>query len=297
MEFRSLAFAGLLGIAALGVGASSANAQIQPIEVPVIGAGPSGELICMGPYGAAPCATIIQWYSSQGFYAVVVGAPQAGQSQPQPGRGRRNCRGCDDAPVGAPRPTGFPEEFVVVSSRIDNVMEQSSVFDVAKACTDNPTCMTMMRAASAYFQVPVDKVVSAAALLATRRDGEGTFMDVGLPSGYAYCRSTMSLVSIVPRDGPRGSTFLAQARPNGLYVETWTPRRSNFEGRSWVEADFTIVGVRQDAAEAAYSSGRCYRPASRALFFCRGSGCEGGAQDNGQNVHTGSAPSAGSRNQ
>lgn len=186
-------------------------------------------------------------------------------------------------------------EYIVVSSHIDNVRNQHSIFDVSRHCIDNTKCKLLLQAGSAYFGIPLDRIVATAALLSTTQQGEGTYMTIRLPSGYVYCRAAMRMTSIVPHDGPRGSLFMAMTRNDGMYAETWTPVLPWGEGRSWVEADISVVGVRTDVAGQAYASGRCLRPGNRALFYCRGGGCVN-TEDRGQSVNTSSPPGANSHN-
>ena len=119
-------------------------------------------------------------------------------------------------------------------------------------------------------------------------------MTIGLPQGYQYCKSQMRMVSIVPNDGPRGSTFLGRVDPTSVYVETWTPVQGIGAGRSWVEAEMTVLGVRSGIAEQSYRDGTCNRPGNRHIFYCRGSGCVS-TNDDGQAVSASSPPGAGSR--
>jgi hypothetical protein len=186
-------------------------------------------------------------------------------------------------------------KFVVVGSHIDNVRDQTTIFQTASECNESYICKSALAAISNASGIPVDKAVTALALLATTKDGEGTFMNINLPAGYSYCSSSMSLTSIVPRDGPEGSTFLGRADATGLYSETWTPNQVFGGGRSWVEGDLTVVGVSSASAQAAYASGECHAPNSRIVFYCRGSGCEGGALDRGQALDASTRPGAGSR--
>ena len=186
-------------------------------------------------------------------------------------------------------------DFVVVSTKIDNVRDQKNVFQVAQECDNNSICTALMTAASSYFQIPIDKLVSGTALLANNKSGEGTFMTIGLPSGYSYCKSQMRMVSIVPRDGDRGSTFLGRADAKGMYAETWTPVQGIGQGRSWVEAEITLVGVLDSLASWSYSSGTCRKPESRNLFYCRGGGCVN-TNDDGQRVPSAARPPANGRN-
>ena len=183
-------------------------------------------------------------------------------------------------------------DFVVTNVYIDNVRQPKSVLDIARDCANNPGCAVFLKAVDNYFQIPVSRVVSVGAALAPSQQGEGTYVTATLPSGYAYCKATMKMTSIVPHDGPRGSLFMAMSKPNGLYYETWTPVLPITEGRSWVEAGVSIVGIRQDLAASAYANGTCFPP-ERALWYCRGGGCTD-TEDRGQAKDTSSPPGANS---
>ncbi len=189
-------------------------------------------------------------------------------------------------------------EYVVVRAHIDNVMTPHTVFDVAADCTGNEMCAAALQAISSISGYPIDKAVAVAAVFSTANYGEGTGITVQLPAGYRYCSARFELTSIVPRDGDRGSTLLLEARDNGLFLETWTPRRNPFDGRSWVEGHATVVGVRSDLADAAYP-GRtpCYQGNNRHFLWCRGSGCEGQIVDVGRRIDMSGPPGAGQRRQ
>src|SRR3982751_5363263 len=133
-------------------------------------------------------------------------------------------------------------EYVLIASHIDNVRQQTTIFQSAAQCTETPLWVALAKAITAASGVPVSTIVSVAAKLSTDPQGEGTFMHLRLPDRYAYCSSSMRLTSLVPHGGARGSTFLGRADPDGLYSETWTPVMPPFEGRSWVEGDLTVVG-------------------------------------------------------
>ena len=190
-------------------------------------------------------------------------------------------------------------DFIVISTKVDNVRNAKSIFTTAEECGKNSACLAILKLASNYFGIPIDKAVASAALLAVKQDGEGTYIDIKLPSGYSYCKATINTVSIVPKDGPRGSTLLARADNNQLYIETWTPILPVGQGRSWVEADIAILGVRNDIAEREYGTfGDCEKPSSRVILYCRGGGCESPktTEDNGQSVNAAVRPTANSRN-
>lgn len=164
-------------------------------------------------------------------------------------------------------------DFITANIYVDNVRAPKNVLDIARDCSNNPACVAIFKAADNYFQVPASKVVSIAATLAPKSVDEGTYVFAKLPPDYTYCKSTMHMVSIVPHDGPRGSTFMGQSRDDGLYYETWTPKQPIGGGRSWVEAGISILGVRRELASEFYASGKCYSP-QRVLWYCRGGGCK-----------------------
>lgn len=196
------------------------------------------------------------------------------------------------------RPTFIPPEFVASKIRVDQVMQPKNMLTVASECNNNNSCKAAAKAISAYFELPVDKTITAMAYLAPTREGEGWNSTMSLPSGYVYCSSSMQMISITPHDGPRGSLWRGATDPKGLYLEAWTPTQGFGGGRSWVEAEVTLIGVRQDLASKMIANGKCNSSAAgRTIWYCRGGGCEGGSiRDNGQSVSTSSPPGANSRN-
>lgn len=201
------------------------------------------------------------------------------------------------------KPIGTEEQasaapYVAIGVTIDNVRGPQNLFDVARSCSANNLCAGLLAAAEYFSGLPVSQVVGIAALLSRNVYGEGTESNLTLPSGYAYCMARVHTVSIVPNGGDRGSLLLTRADGNGLNVQTWTPVLPPFDGRSWVEANITLIGVRNDLAEASYrNDGPCYRPNSRVFLYCRGGGCEvpRTTDDRGQAVDASSPPGAGSR--
>jgi hypothetical protein len=184
------------------------------------------------------------------------------------------------------------QDFVTVNAYIDNVQGPKNVLDIARDCNNNAGCVAFLKVVDSYFQIPASRVVTAAAIIAPTSQGEGTYVRVNLPAGYAYCSSAMKMTSIVPNGGPRGSLFRGASEPNALYYETWTPKQGIGAGRSWVEAGVSVLGVRQGMAQAAYSDGTCFRP-GRTIWYCRGGGCTD-VEDRGQSKDSSSPPGASS---
>ena len=183
--------------------------------------------------------------------------------------------------------------FVVTQTKIDEVRTPKNGFDAARDCSDSSLCSALLSAASEYFQVPIDSVVSGMALFSSRQSGEGTTMTIYLPDGYRYCRSEVKMVSIVPNEGSRGSTLMVRAMRRGIAVETWTPILGLGEGRSWVEADITVFGVHESISDLSVVN-RCHPATGRSILTCRGKGCVD-TIDEGQIVSQ-ESPSANNRN-
>jgi hypothetical protein len=182
--------------------------------------------------------------------------------------------------------------YVVVQAHIDRVQNATDIFQFARDCSNDSICSGVISAISSVSGYPIDRAVAVAGALASSRNGEGSNTLVSLPDGYSYCTARFQLVSIVPRDDERASTLFLEGREEngkaGVAVETWTPERHD-GGRSWVEGDLTVVGVRHEQAAAAYAGATpCYRVPDnrRAMFVCRGSGCEGQFVDRGRTVST-----------
>jgi hypothetical protein len=64
----------------------------------------------------------------------------------------------------------------------------------------------------------------------------------------------------------------ATAVKGGVGVYTWTPKQGVGGGKSWIEADFTVTGVRKDVAEKYRKAGTCREvgPKGNNLVRCRG---------------------------
>lgn len=137
--------------------------------------------------------------------------------------------------------------------------------------------------------------MTASTFIEKNVNGEESRIKIYIPTGYRYCRSSMSLKSIVPLKGARGSLFSGRATEAFFIMDTWTPVLPAFQGRSWVEGAVDIVLVKSSYADEAYGRGYCVRADDRLIFWCRGSGCRGGALDRGQSLDASSPPGADSR--
>jgi hypothetical protein len=162
-------------------------------------------------------------------------------------------------------------DFVVVSAKVDQTMSPKSITDTALDCVKNAACKAALDAAAAVWGIEGSLVSSLAATITTEKKGEESWVGISLPAGYEYCRSAIRTVSVVPATGDRASYMGVSADKPGLSVYTWTPRRNPGEGRSWVEADFVVTGVKTAAAQKYRESGKCNANAlPRTVVECRG---------------------------
>lgn len=174
--------------------------------------------------------------------------------------------------AGAPSASAESDRYVVIQAKLDNVMQPKSVTEGVQDCLKDSKCKAAVDEAFAQFGVPSSPVTSAlASIPRAERKGEEGFFDFHLPAGYSYCKSNIAVVSVVPIDGRRASLLSASSNPRGVSAYTWTPRRNPGQGRSWVEANFTIMGVKDALAEKEYAAGTCKRPGST-VINCRGNG-------------------------
>ena len=160
------------------------------------------------------------------------------------------------------------DDLTVIQVKLDQVMLPKSATDTFVECTKNQACKVILDAAAAYIGVDSSKITSAVALISQSKAGQEANFSYQLPAGYQYCRAKVETVSVVPASGDRASfmSITGSAREVGVY--TWTQRAGFGQGRSWVEANFTIVGVRDELLQQYRSSGVCKERYLRAE--CRG---------------------------
>ncbi len=164
----------------------------------------------------------------------------------------------------------YAQEFVTIAVKLNQVMEPKSITTVGQECANDPLCKNILSKAAQTLGVPPGLVSAALALIPkAERVGEEGRYTYQLPTGYKYCRSEIETVSVVPATGDRASVMSARALDNGIGVYTWTPRRGLGDGRSWVEANFTIIGVRDDLAQRYRTAGTC-KPVGNLVIDCRG---------------------------
>lgn len=167
--------------------------------------------------------------------------------------------------------SGNDSDFVVVQQTINPVVQPKSAADAARECANDSVCSGLVDAAASYFGVQPGAVSAAmAAIPKPKSQGEESWFEIHLPQGYEYCRSKIETVSVVPATGDRASLMAARARVNHVYIYTWTPRRGLGGPRSWVEAKYTVLGVKQSLAEQARQAGTCRSNKDVLIIDCRG---------------------------
>lgn len=167
-------------------------------------------------------------------------------------------------------PASAQTEFVVIRAVVNPVMQPKKVEDALQECANSNVCRALADSAAAYMGVPPGTISAAmAAVPRASRDGEEGRYSIRLPKGYQYCRSRIVTKSVVPATGDRASVMSARSRKDGVGVYTWTPRRGLGAGRSWIEATYTIYGVRDDLAAQQRAGGTC-KPIGKILISCRG---------------------------
>lgn len=108
--------------------------------------------------------------------------------------------------------------------------------------------------------------------------GEETFYALPVERGYSYCAARIRITSIVPGSGDRASVVNANIGPSGeLGIYTWTPIRHYGEGRSWVEGDAQVYGIKPEYLREFIDKGVCKEASAvTRIFNCEGNPCPGG---------------------
>lgn len=170
------------------------------------------------------------------------------------------------------------QEFVVNQMYVDQTVQPQSIVDALGNCVRSDACTGAALAAAAYFGVSVDPQIVVVARVAASRQGDpdGETFDhiLPIPEGYRFCRLQFNPVSIAPGGGARASEVEIWANPTFAHLYTWTPRQGLGGGRSWVEAEVTVLGVRNDLYGTRVGDGTCRSIEQRTLIGqCKGNPC------------------------
>lgn len=165
-----------------------------------------------------------------------------------------------------------PEPFVSVGARINPVMSPRNLEDALRDCQNSPLCQGLAASAIGMLGVPPLWIAMGSAAVANveRQAGsEESKFEIWLPEGYVFCRAEVSTISVTPASGDRASLLSVSSTQDGLSVYTWTPRQGCGGGRSWIDANATVVGVLPEHQSKAIQLGYC-TPPGRNFMNCRG---------------------------
>ncbi|MGR9503666.1 hypothetical protein ACU8MW_08110 [Rhizobium leguminosarum] len=164
-------------------------------------------------------------------------------------------------------------DYVVVSAKVNPVQHPKGPGELLGDCARNAACTAVVKAGAAYIGVPPVAVSAALAVVGGSKpdDSEEGRFTISLSAAYVYCRSQIHMISVVPADGKRASVFSAASNEHGMSFYTWTPKRPVGGGRSWVDADVTVYGVKEGLAKQAQAEKKC-SPWGRTIEDCRGNG-------------------------
>jgi hypothetical protein len=133
--------------------------------------------------------------------------------------------------------------------------------------------------AVALGAAPAYVALAQTAIPPATSQGEQTDYVLPIPAGYAPCAAIVTVKSIVPADGPRGSTVNGAINPANVQISTWTPTRHVGEGPSWAEGDVAYFGIKPAFLDEFVRKGVCKRVASQeTLISCRGRSCSAGGK-------------------
>jgi len=164
--------------------------------------------------------------------------------------------------------------FLVMSFKFNQVMTPKKIEDTVKDAANNPWVRaTIAKAVEAYTGVPA-QWTEVSLKIAAAQIGGGTSEErsyrVPYPSGWQFCRAKVQVISVTPYEGKRGSIFNAGAQLDRLDLSAWTPKQGMGGGRSWVDADVSVILVKTGDRAKLVKDGTCKAPGG--IVGCRGDG-------------------------
>jgi hypothetical protein len=163
------------------------------------------------------------------------------------------------------------DDYKVSKMHLDQTMQPKNPFDVITDIKNPPIAMAAINAAASYIGVsPTVVTIALKAIPNGSMQGEDGHYSIPVENGYKYCRARIRVISIAPASGDRASVLNATAIDNGIGVYTWTPRQGLGGGRSWAEAEFELVSVKNDLYDQSVRTGVCKPAQNRALLRCKG---------------------------
>jgi hypothetical protein len=169
------------------------------------------------------------------------------------------------------------DDLVVQKVHFNPVMLPKQIDDVVAECARDKICSGVIKYTAWTVGINPTFVSIALTIAASsqRKPGsEEITTTLQFPSGYVYCKTMLEMKSVVPAEGDRASQFKLFTQNDQVRLWAWTPRRGVPDGRSWVDAHATVVGVKADQAQAYRSQNKCSAPAANGLsYYCKGKPC------------------------
>ena len=163
-----------------------------------------------------------------------------------------------------------PSNFVVMQERVNPLLQPKYPLDAIRECANVRTCRALVEWGPLPLGIPKGQISAAlASVPSAQHHGDVHLYSLALPSGYQYCRSAIQTVSVIPATGDQASLMTAVSMRNGVKISLSTPNRGPGQARSWVEATYTVYGVKNDVALAARTKGTCRFP-GKTLASCQG---------------------------
>lgn len=168
----------------------------------------------------------------------------------------------------------YPDDlFGVTQMRVNSVREPHGLdwyLKTREAKAILSTIASFMGIDPRYVSLATDAIPQVSVV------GEDTFYHLPVPAGYAFCAARIVIHSIVPGSGDRPSEISAGIRQDGtaLGVYTWTPIRHYGEGRTWIDADVQVTGIKPNYLQEFRNKGVCKEPTSNnpddVILRCKG---------------------------
>ncbi|MFM0162886.1 hypothetical protein P0D75_18360 [Paraburkholderia sediminicola] len=167
-----------------------------------------------------------------------------------------------------------PPKTVVMVVHLDDTMDSKNALQTMNECLHDDDCKNAAAvvAAAVSYGYGAAVVYAAAEIQPVRQEGEEAYYTYKLPDGYRYCRMHIETGSMVPRVGDRSPVMGVAAQGDSVGVYAWVPKGQMGQGHTWIEATFTITGVRSDLASTYRQNALCTADESHKIVDCRGSG-------------------------
>lgn len=169
-------------------------------------------------------------------------------------------------------------DLMLVKARLEQTMKTHSITGSTAECLKHPECKAAIDAAAAYLAVDPKVITTMTTPISAEWKGEKGDYHYLLPAGYQYCRAKIETLSIVPKDGDESAYMTVTGSDHDLRIQAWAPQSGLYAGKTWVEADISLVGVKDSLVQEYRSKGICTD--KYISKFCRG----------GDRYHKGSPP-------